>query len=491
MTSTVGVPRYGCDPTLGGECHGSSRSGSIEQLTPGKSGRQGQCTAPLRSHKEPSFEGWSEGARWATLSEAAESVVRFSPLAYLMDFMLHTEGTARRTTSGQTLPLVVVFLLTLLLFCGAVIDIGNAYRVKQALQASADAAVAAGAGNLPNTAAASAAAHNLSAESSAKNRIVGIPNVTANITMDCSTSANFCNPANTVHITETANIPTYFLRLIGINTITESVHAQACSPCGGLPLDVMIVLDRTGSMSGTKLSNAKAGVLSFLSGMDPTIDNVGLVVLPPATSPSQACSTTDDQTYTDTTPAYLLVPLGNTYASSLGNLNSSSPLVSTVNCVHAVGGTAYTLAIDNAYQELVAHGRQGTQKVIVFLSDGAANYGPQYYSNTSPYLTNPCKSAVDQAAIYKAAKVLIYTIAYTTTSSDMCEASPSAKIGTHIVTGNESPPYYESPSISAVGAMQQIASPGNYYSNPNATSLTGIFTAISADIMAGHSRING
>ena len=85
------------------------------------------------------------------------------------------------------------------------------------------------------------------------------------------------------------------------------------------------------------------------------------------------------------------MPLGNTYASSLGNLNSSSPLVSTVNCVHGAGSTAYTLAIDTAYQELVAHGRVGTQKVIVFLSDGAANYGPQYYSSTSPYLTNPCK----------------------------------------------------------------------------------------------------
>jgi len=408
-----------------------------------------------------------------------------------MDARSHTQDTARRSTSGQTLPLVVVFLLTLLLFCGAVIDIGNAYRVKQALQASADAAVAAGAGNLPNTAAASAAAHNLSAESTAKNRIPGVPNVTANITLDCSTSPNFCNPANTVHITETANIPTYFLRIIGINSITESVHAQACSPCGGLPLDVMIVLDRTGSMAGSKITNAKNGILAFLSGMDPSIDNVGLVVLPPATSTSQACSTNDDQQYQDTTPAYLLVPLSNTYASSLGNLNNTSPLVSTVNCVHGAGGTAYTLAIDVAYQELVANGRPGTQKVIVFLSDGAANYGPQYYSNTSPYLTNPCKSAVDQAAIYKAAKVLIYTIAYTTTSSDMCEAVVGAKIGNHIVTGNESPTIYESPSISATAAMQAIASPGDYYSNPNATSLTGIFTAISADIMAGHSRING
>jgi Flp pilus assembly protein TadG len=408
-----------------------------------------------------------------------------------MDAPSHTEASTRRTASGQTLPLVVVFLLTLLLFCGAVIDIGNAYRVKQALQASADAAVAAGAGNLPNTTAASTAAHNLSAENNGRNRIDGVPNVSANVTMDCSTSSTFCNPANTVHITETANIPTYFLRLIGINSITETVRAQACSPCGGLPLDVMIVLDRTGSMAGTKISNAKAGILAFLSGMDPSIDNVGLVVLPPATSLANACSTTDDTTYQDTTPAYLLVPLGNTYATSLGNLDTNSALVSTVNCVHAVGGTAYTLALDSAYQELQANGRQGTQKVIVFLSDGAANYGPQYFSSTSPYLTNPCKSSVDNAATMKANRILIYTIAYTTSTSDICKVSPGGKVGTHVVTTSEYNQYNESPQISAVGAMQAIASPSNYYSNPNATSLTGIFTAISADIMAGHSRING
>ena len=49
-------------------------------------------------------------------------------------------------TSGQTLPLVVVFMFTMLVFAGLVIDIGNAYRVQQALQASADASAAAGAG---------------------------------------------------------------------------------------------------------------------------------------------------------------------------------------------------------------------------------------------------------------------------------------------------------------------------------------------------------
>ena len=49
------------------------------------------------------------------------------------------------------MPLIAVMMLSLLCFLGLVIDLGNAYRVKDALQASADAAAAAGAGTLTMT----------------------------------------------------------------------------------------------------------------------------------------------------------------------------------------------------------------------------------------------------------------------------------------------------------------------------------------------------
>jgi hypothetical protein len=362
--------------------------------------------------------------------------------------------------------------------------------VKQALQASADAAVAAGAGNLAQHRRRERGRSQPERREHRKNRIPGVPNVTANITLDCSTSPNFCNPANTVHITETANIPTYFLRIVGINSISESVHAQACSPCGGLPLDVMIVLDRTGSMlQRLEDREREGGILSFLTGMDPTIDNVGLVVLPPATSTSQACSTTDDQQYQDTTPAYLLVPLSNTYATSLGNLNNTSPLVSTVNCVHASAvrrtrsrstwPTRSSGATDAGHPEghRVPLGRRRELRAPVLLEH-------------EPVPDEPVQVGRRPGRDVKATRSDLHDRLHDH-EPDMCEARIGAKIGNHIVTGNESPPYYESPSISAAGAMQAIASPGNYYSNPNATSLTGIFTAISADIMAGHSRING
>ena len=65
---------------------------------------------------------------------------------------MHAENPRFGDTKGQTLPLIVVFMLLLMVVCGMVLDIGNAYRVKTGLQASADAAAAAGADSSPTPA---------------------------------------------------------------------------------------------------------------------------------------------------------------------------------------------------------------------------------------------------------------------------------------------------------------------------------------------------
>jgi Putative Flp pilus-assembly TadE/G-like len=145
--------------------------------------------------------------------------------------------------AGQTLPLVVVFMMSLLLAAGLTIDIGNAHRVKQSLQASADAA---GAGNLPSPGAAISAANSFGSQPGGRSPIPGAGAVSLQASANCATGPKFCNPANTVQVTETANIPTDFLHLIGVDNINVTVHPQACSPCGALPLDIVMVLDRTG-----------------------------------------------------------------------------------------------------------------------------------------------------------------------------------------------------------------------------------------------------
>jgi hypothetical protein len=220
-------------------------------------------------------------------------------------------------------------MFTILIFAGLVIDLGNAYRVQQALQASADASAAGGAGELtvtfpPIAANATAAAQKYGSQTGGENPITGVPaaNVTQSVVVDCQKQEGFnCTSGepNTVTVDETAKVPTYLLKLLGFDTITLKAHAQACSPCGGLPLDVMIVLDRTGSMSASnKLPKAKAGIVAFLNTMDPTVDNVGLAVLPPAPSPNAACVDVDPYfsgdpsgTYGLGNPAYTVVPLSN------------------------------------------------------------------------------------------------------------------------------------------------------------------------------------
>jgi hypothetical protein len=290
-------------------------------------------------------------------------------------------------------------------------------------------------------------------------------------------------------------VPTYLLKLLGFDTITLKAHAQACSPCGGLPLDVMIVLDRTASMNASsKMPQAKAGIMAFLSTMDPSVDNVGLAVLPPAPSSGAACTAVGSYfsgsptgTYSLSGAAYTVVPLSNSYATSTGNLVGSSPLVSTVNCVQPGGNTAYAEAIDAAYKELQADGRPDAQKAIVILSDGAANVGPSFLPGTSPYLTNPCGQGATSAGVAEAAGVLVYSIAYTADGDD-CYASPGAVVNGTPVTGFRS--QKESPDPGAEQALQSIATdPSYFYDLPNPTSLTGIFQRIAADLAGGSSRI--
>jgi Flp pilus assembly protein TadG len=405
----------------------------------------------------------------------------------------HSRLTARHagspaSASGQTLPIVVLFMLVMLLMCGAVIDLGNVYRVEQALQASADAAVAAGASSLPNTAAAETAARHVSSENGAQNAIPGVPDVTATVTTDCSYSPKFCNPANTVKVAETARVPTYFLGTIGIATIELNVEASACSPCGGLPLDVMIVLDRSGSMSGQKLQNAKDGIKAFLGSMDPAINRVGLVAFQPRTG-TNSCATPSTNTYNSSAAHYLFVPLSDDYAAPAGTLRTSSPLVSAVNCVRAGGSTAYANALDAAQAELDANGREGWLPVIILLSDGAANDGPSYLPAASPYRTQPCAHSIHIAAASKAKGVLVYTIAYDLNGAGAqdCFMAPGAQVSATVTAGSSDTP--ESPAITANQALQQIASPGNYYAQPQPLELVGIFDEISADIARGHSRL--
>ena len=395
-----------------------------------------------------------------------------------------TGDTSRE--SGQVLVFVAIFLAAVIGLSAFVIDLGYAYYAQRTLQASADAAALAGAQQLPDPAAAVATAKQYGTQSGAKNISPKLGQVDESITTRCLQSVPGCSPVNAVSVQETGHINTFFIRFFGLNTLNVHVRSTACSPCGVKPLDIMLVLDRTGSMcqdsSGKNdptcfdLNNAKAGIRTFLSSFDPNIDWIGLAVLPPASSVSAKCSTPSSSNYDSTSSQYVIAPLSHDYKNKDGTLNTSSNLVSTVNCVQGGGSTAYANAIDAAQQELNKDGRAGVPDIIVLLSDGAANTGPSYYSTTSPYRTQPCHQGVTSAGNAKGAGTTIYTIGY---------ALGDDTGGCTSYTGQA-----EKPAITVYQAMTNMASdPTDFYNQPTPGQLNTIYTQVASDLRHGASSL--
>jgi hypothetical protein len=407
-----------------------------------------------------------------------------------------------------------------------VVDVGRFYLANRQLQSSSDAVSTALADQLPNVQSgtitlgqAEATASTYGASSSQKNKGTDLTAVTLSFTPKCET-VNGTIPAwcttstpNAVTITQSATVNTVFARVVGINS--ASISATSTAEMGGgkpIPAHVMIVLDRTGSMGpqgpacngGTKLACAQDGLDAFLMGMDPTVDSVGLVVLPPATSTTQACQSApqksgdnyyvNEATYDSPSAAWVLVGLSNDYkASASSGLNTNSNLYKTYHCIQAFGSTAYATAIDQAQAVRSANHVKGTQDVIVFMTDGEANYGPCTESgsvctnNSSTYRTQPCHQAISSAATAKSSGTWVYTIEYDANGANTnCEGwkSSGTQNGSSCNTGKGVQfPCDEVPTIAAKATLQSMASDSSkFYYLPAASTLTTIFQDIAADL---------
>ena len=389
---------------------------------------------------------------------------------------------ALRQEAGQVLPLFVAALIPLLGMVGLAVDVGYAYYSQRTLQSTADAAALAGASKLPDAAGVADLAGQYGAKTGGKNAITshGISGVQETVSSKCVRSLPGCAPNNAVVVDETGNVSTFFLRLFGVNSLPLHVRATACGPCADRPADIVAVFDRTGSMcetwSGandpacTKLHNAKSGMETMLSSLDPSLDRVGLVVLPPVGAGKSNCSASDQNAYNSASSKWMLVPLTSLYQIN-GVLDHSSTLVSTIDCLQAGGTTSYANAIEAAQAELAADARPGALRYIVFFTDGAANTGPTYYSTSSPYRTKPCHQGVTSAGVAKAAGTTIFAIGYTLQgvggTSNTCQSYTGAT-----ETG-----------ITAYSALAQIASRADtFYDNESVTGLDAVFAAVATAI---------
>jgi len=413
----------------------------------------------------------------------------------------------REEQDGQAIVLVALMMVVLIGAAGLVLDVGRLYLAQRQLVGAADNAALAAANRLPDTTAAAATATAYSASDGDLNSIPHLSGVTTNVTTACLGGLP-CNPANAIVVTEHASVQTTFLKLFGFGSVPVTAKATAAM-AGGTPepLNIMIVLDRTQSMTnsctagGTKLQCAKNAILGFVGDMNPTVDKIGLAVYPPPTTLANTCSSSQSnlsydnpsKKTTDPNYPYTVVPLSSDYRTSpSGPLNANSSLVKSVNCVQAPGGhgTSFATAIEKAQSELVADGQAKAQNVIILLSDGDANYGPVYYDNpvknpeVSPYRTKPCQQAISSAGAATAAGTWVYAIAYDTNSNNAdpyCYGWTTSDAPQKTTTFSN----HEQPLITGISTMQQIASDSTkYYLDPTPGDLTVTFDSIESSLSA-------
>ena len=199
---------------------------------------------------------------------------------------------ALKDERGQALPWMILGLVGLLGVSGFTIDAGHAYVVRSQLQNAANAAALAAAGNVYNTSStdnATAIAGQYDGSSGKLNSNVSLVSATTTVTTKCLNllmpagtkclTGSSPSPANAVQVLETASVPTFFMKILGISTIPIAAQATASMQGVVQPWNVAIIVDSTGSMN-TADSNCTGGVTEFQCALN------GVQTLLEATNPA-------------------------------------------------------------------------------------------------------------------------------------------------------------------------------------------------------------
>ncbi len=353
----------------------------------------------------------------------------------------------RREERGQIVPWMGLLSAVIIGVAGLSIDLGHAYVAYRQLQSSTDAAALAGAytlGQGSSTQSSVTSQIDLYATTSGgANYNTGLPSPTVAVTFSCvSDSVMVAAPCaasgtgyNVVHVTQTATIPTFFIRVlsvVGINSaksITMSSSASATMASGANDqVNVAMVVDATASMNtqdsdsscgNTRIYCALQGVRTMLGLLAPCTastsnssdtcvpyDQVSLMTFPTIQANTVSADTACTGSATPTVIPYTTPAAGATWSTPTGTagtyqvtgydsswtssnsvggaLSSSSTLVNAAggptgscNGLDAKGGdgTYYAGAIYAAQSSLVAAqaAAPGSRNIMIILSDGDAN----------------------------------------------------------------------------------------------------------------------
>src|SRR4051794_12045415 len=269
-----------------------------------------------------------------------------------------------RVERGQILPIVALALVALLGISAFAIDVGFAYYGKRQLQSATDAAALAGAQDLPSATTAVTTATSYALANTPSNLSFSFTyqtscTNTAIVATGCTAAVN----PNQLTVTGSGSTSTWFARIFGITHFDLAAHANACSPCSSTPVDIVIAVDRTGSMctptdaagNCIDLDNAKDGIRTMLGDLNPPYAQIGMVAFPPVqTTSTSTCAAPYNSLggngydgYDSATRGYVTDALNGTYKTGTA-LNTSSGLYlhtddgPDTSCIEAGGNTSYS-----------------------------------------------------------------------------------------------------------------------------------------------------
>jgi hypothetical protein len=202
---------------------------------------------------------------------------------------------------------------------------------------------------------------------------------------------------------------------------TGARSAAACKgACGEppeVPVDLVMILDRTGSMNGVDTDNARSAADSVRKVYDPRLQWISLGLLHRSKTESGCVTIADNSDGWSAVPSVGLrewVPIGLTgIGASFGSdyVSDSSPMANAIACFNNSGGQGTDIAdpVRMATYELEQYGRANAVKAILLLSDGKPNNSADPTVNST---RNYCADAFDAAQAAKAKGIEIYTVGF-------------------------------------------------------------------------------
>ncbi|HYM16573.1 MAG TPA: pilus assembly protein TadG-related protein [Dehalococcoidia bacterium] len=411
----------------------------------------------------------------------------------------------RKHELGQALPILALLVLVILGLAGLAADVGKVLIVRAELGRDADAAALAGAKQLPNTANAATMAKAYLTANDAD------PSINVNVYANGS--------AQQVRVVATKSVNTIFMRVFGIKTFT--VQNEATAGFGTIPVDAVLGMDATGSMSqspcsggldtttpGCPIKEAKDAAKIFVNTLLPSIaTQVG-------ENPYRGCYNPPDR-YSRCIPTSLFVPL----------TTNVSTLTSSIMAIDGSGGSGTNVCLGLYQSDLTLFGAghstaPNTRRYIILLTDGSNIYNSAAYvagssppaacrPTTSPqtsdtYLGTGCTApgnppvspwnpgptaeahqrqvdteTVTEANSLKAAGVEIYIVGLGVCGTEDGQL-PSAAYCASI--GNIDPSTIAAQRLLKCIASSSAGTNDHYYTTSDPTQLSGIFGKIAQNI---------